>query len=354
MIRVFDLNINFLTEIDDYESLVFERNYYTHSMFELHINENKKDVHHLIKNNIISIGKNLTKCGIIKVVERSAENTEEIIISGFSLDFLFSSRVIIPVAPSAYDSIIASVETSIKHYINNCIVDPVDPKRKLDFFNLIEDCNRGAVSEYNARGEFLSEYVSQIRKQHEMGISIVINRVTNKLDVDVMIGEDHRAGQEKPVIFSTDYDNISKQLLYQSDVEEKNFAYVYGQGEGVDRELVTVGDYSGINRKELIVESRSSTDSLISEGETELAQYPEIFTFETEILNRQPFVYERDFNLGDLVTVTNKKWSIRLDTRITEIREIYEAKKLRVEVVFGNNIPTLKDVLKGKLKKEVK
>ena len=39
-----------------------------------------------------------------------------------------------------------------------------------------------------------------------------------------------------------------------------------------------------------------------------------------------------------MVTCT-KKWGITIDTRITEVEEIYE--KVVVKCKFGNNIPTL-------------
>ena len=354
MIRIFDLALNLLGEIDDYESLIFTRDYYTHGTFEIHINANKNNTEYLVKNNIIIVDRALNKCGIIKISERTAEESEQVMVQGFTLDYLFSKRVILPASPSAFDSITGPAETAIKHYIENCITNPLDPDRKMNIFNLTTDQARGNTSEYNARGENLSEYLSSIRTEHQMGIETKLNLQSKKIDIDVLIGKDHRTGTAEPVIFSTDYDNLLSQNFYESDVEEKNFAYIFGQGEGNTRETATYGTETGIERKEMIVEANVPLESLESVGETELAQYPPIMTFEAEVINRLPFVYEQDFDLGDQVTVTNKKWGVQLNTRIVQITEIYEADSTRIEVAFGNNIPTLKDVVNRKTKKEVK
>lgn len=56
--------------------------------------------------------------------------------------------------------------------------------------------------------------------------------------------------------------------------------------------------------------------------------------------------YKKDYDLGDIVTVVDKNWRIRIDTRITEIEEAYEEKGFEVNVTFGNNIPTIIDKIK--------
>lgn len=53
--------------------------------------------------------------------------------------------------------------------------------------------------------------------------------------------------------------------------------------------------------------------------------------------------------MGDLVTVQNRDWNITMDTRITEVEEVYEAGGFKLNVTFGNNIPTLTQKLKSTL-----
>ena len=56
-------------------------------------------------------------------------------------------------------------------------------------------------------------------------------------------------------------------------------------------------------------------------------------TFDNEILTQSNLVYE-DYNLGDLVTAINSKWKVVLDSRITEVTEIYEVGGYRINAVF--------------------
>ena len=46
----------------------------------------------------------------------------------------------------------------------------------------------------------------------------------------------------------------------------------------------------------------------------------------------------------------DKKWGITIDTRITEVEEVYESNKVEINVTFGNNIPTLIDKIKMKMR----
>ncbi|GLI20046.1 hypothetical protein TSYNTROPHJE_18590 [Tepidanaerobacter syntrophicus] len=54
--------------------------------------------------------------------------------------------------------------------------------------------------------------------------------------------------------------------------------------------------------------------------------------------------------MGDIVTVQNKDWNITMDTRITEVEEIYEASGFKLNVTFGKNTPTLTQKLKSILR----
>ena len=59
-----------------------------------------------------------------------------------------------------------------------------------------------------------------------------------------------------------------------------------------------------------------------------LSETPMINTLESEILTYGSFEYEKDWDLGDIVTVQNNAWGIAMDARITEVTEIYEPEVL--------------------------
>lgn len=59
-------------------------------------------------------------------------------------------------------------------------------------------------------------------------------------------------------------------------------------------------------------------------------------------------VNTKGFGVGDMVTIIDKNWGVMINTRITEIVEIYENKGKTVNLVLGNNVPTLYEKIKRK------
>ena len=128
-----------------------------------------------------------------------------------------------------------------------------------------------------------------------------------------------------------------------------NFAIVAGQGEGAEREIVMTGsDAAGLDKHVVFVDARDIKDSADLEvrGQSKLNEYKRTISFKSEVLPTGPFQYEKDWNLGDVVTVQNKDWNITMDTRITEVTEIYEAGGFKLNVCFGESLPTLTERFK--------
>ena len=358
MFRIYDLNIDLLAEIDDYESLIFTRNYHEPGTFEIQISADKNNVEYLVKDNIIVVANDNKKCGIIKAIERATAEAQVLRIIGYTFDFLFKDRLVYPAVGLEFDTITAPIETVIKHYIDVNVINPLDADRKIDILNLIVSSGAGATKEYNGRYQDLNIFLSEIRTEQEIGIQCALNTTTKKIDVDILIGADHKEGTTNPVIFSTEYDNLADQMYFESTVETKTVAIIGGEGEGVARAIDEFGTATGINRKEIFVDTNLQAASLQGAGQTELAQYPDIITFEGRVINRAPFIYQTDFDLGDEVTVRDRKpgkWDVNLNTRIITTIEIFEKDAgARLEVVFGNKIPDMKTIINQRTKKEAK
>jgi len=85
---------------------------------------------------------------------------------------------------------------------------------------------------------------------------------------------------------------------------------------------------------------------LRNRGQSKLAEYADLKTYECKINPFSNLRYKEDYDLGDIVTCTSKKWGVTIDARITEVEEIYEENGVSLNVTFGNNIPTLIDKIK--------
>jgi flavin-binding protein dodecin len=335
--------------------LQFTRRYYSYGEFELNLDYNIKNSNYLQKGNFILLGTDYNKVGIIKHIEITLNDSgeENLKILGYTPDFIFNQRIILPTSSNIYDLITGNSETVIKHYINNCITYPKDTNRKINIFNLTDNQNRGNTISWQSRYSNLLEELNKICVNTNVGIEVTFNN--GVFDIDIVEGKNLTTSQSlnTPVIFSSEYDNIKSQSYVNNDLNYKNYAFVGGSGEGVNRKIATYGTSTGIDRLETFIDANdlSTTEQLKEKGKQNLALLKKVQTFESDILSYNTFVYETDWDLGDIVTIQNKKWGLTLNTRITEIKEIHESKGFKLQVTFGNSIPTLMDIVKNKITK---
>lgn len=353
-IRILDRQYNLLGEIDDYESLMWTRKWHKSHSFEININVNKKNTEHLQKENIILFG---DLQGIIRHREVEVrEASENLLIKGSSLGHLLSRRVTVPVSGQAYDTVNSNVETIMKNYVNNNAISPTDINRIIPNLILAVNQGRGESLRYQTRYKQLDEELEKLSIKSGLGWYIKLDYNNKQLIFDVVEGKDLTANQtvNNPVLFSIDFDNIKEQSYIDSDFNYKNQGYVGGQGEGVDRVIAEVGDNKvGLDRIETFIDARDVDDNLDLEarGALKLSEMDMLKSFESEVEPYSNFKYKEDWDLGDIVTVQNKKWNVTLDSRITEVTEIYEQGGFRLDVNFGNTVPTLIEKIKQEMDK---
>ncbi|MED4461699.1 siphovirus ReqiPepy6 Gp37-like family protein, partial [Metabacillus fastidiosus] len=224
----------------------------------------------------------------------------------------------------------------------------------------------------------LAEEMVEISLATGLGWDVYLDIHQKKWGLDVSEGRNLTVNQSTnpPVIFSPQFESLKSLHYTESEMNYKNIAYVAGQGEGVDRRVIELGNQSGLSRHELFIDARDieeeidveTTDlegnkvtekvprseadiiqDLTDRGQQKLQEFLQEEYLEGQVLTNSPFIYERDYKLGDIVTVQSKDWGVTLDTRITEIKEIYEQTGFRIEAVFGNNRPTLIQKIKQEL-----
>lgn len=354
-IRIIDRNFNLLGEIDDYESLIWIRRWHKAGEFELHININKHNTHILQKENVILFE---DKAGIIRYreieLDESGKGGETLTIKGSSLSSLLGRRITIPPTGNAYDVINSNAESVMKHFVDVNCINPADASRKIPNLGIAPNLNRGIILKYQSRFKQLDEELEKISIISGLGWDISID-IENKIYVfDVMEGKDLTSNQtvNNPVTFSIDFDNIKGQTYVDSDLNYRNQAYVGGQGEGVERTIVEVGEgLHGLDRYEVFIDARDIENDLDlpARGQQKLLEMTRLQSFESEILTKGTFEYKKDWDLGDMVTVVNPKWGITMETRIVEVKEIYESSGFKLEVIFGGTIPTLIDKIKSEI-----
>lgn len=353
-IRILSPTLDLQGEIDNYLSFSILRKYHSYGQFQLTTNIKVQNADKLNMNNLIMLGNSKHKIGIIRHKEiKTNEQGEEILtVRGYTLGAIIKQRTTIPATGQAQDTIEADAESVMKHYVQRNCLDITG----MEFPNLViaPNENRGSNIKWQSRYKNLAEELESISRVSNLGWHVYLDLKLKKWIFDIYKGRNFSAGQNinPPVIFSPEFDNVKSQEYIDSLVGFGNYAIVAGQGEGISREVITVGtDDTGLDKHVIFVDARDleSSADLPRRGEAKLNEHKRILSFQSEILTNGPFEYEKDWDLGDVVTVKNKDWGVSIDTRITEVTEIYEQAGFRLDVVFGESLPTLTEKLKSSL-----
>lgn len=355
-LKIIDRDFHLLGEIDDYESLIFTRRWSKPGDFQITININKRHTAALQKETFIMLGKHVNKAGIIRHREiKTDENGNEVLLAqGSTLSNILSRRITVPPIGLAYDHINAAAEDVMKHYVDVNAVNPDNPDRIIPNLVIAPSQARGANISWDSRLKNLAEELEANSIKSGLGWDVYLDIINMHYIFEVYAGRDLTAGQtiNSPVIFSADFDNIKEQSFTDSDLNYSNYAYVGGQGEGELREIAEVGTDIGLDRREVFVDARdiSNSSDLVIRGSEKLLELKSVQNFQATVMPSASFVYEQDWDLGDKVTIQNKKWGITMDTAISEIKETYEPDGFKLEVVFGNSMPTLITKIKQEFK----
>jgi hypothetical protein len=376
-IRVFSKHMDFLTEIEGYSSLQFTRRFHEYGEFELHINRYAHGAENLNAGTLIMLGKQANKAGIILFRELSLNQNGKVSemckITGYTLQGLMRKRLAVPSENKENDTVSDNAETAMKYFIDRHFINPDDPKRKMPLLEVAPNLNRGPNIKWQSRYKEVADDIAGISKKSGLGWNITVDVVNRKWVFDVVEGKDLTQEQDEnsPVFFSPEFGNISSQRMTESEMNYRNVGYVGGQGEGADREIIVIGEAEGFDRIETFIDARdvdvdsdegNNGESLVERGSRKLSEMGKELYFEGQILTPQtkgeltenpnvistPFIYEKDFDLGDRVPVFNKGWGVTVEAPITECKEIFEESGFQLEATFGEAQPTLISKIKNK------
>lgn len=350
-IRIFNRDIEFMGEVDDFTSLYFIRSWNSYGTFEI---EMDREVHGMVAENYIMINNDSKLSGVIKTVNvKESINGKKVLIKGFSLSYLLSNRITEPPSGQGYDSFNYTVD-GIMHFLvdHNCIM-PTNVNRKMPNLVRKDYLGAGQVIKFQTRYKNLLDELTNLSTMSYLGFGIELNVNTKQLEFRVYQGKDLTTEQtaNPPKIFSKEYDNVYDSEFTYNTEESKNTAIVGGQGEEENRVVQIVNNANiGLDRKELFVDARDikETDNLEDRANEKLSKYQDVIEYECEVDTSD---YLKTWDLGDLVTVKVND-NITLEKQITEIRLIFE-KSNRIEVSFGEPLTSLKEKIQRELDKPI-
>lgn len=341
-----------LAVIDQFKSLVVNRRYYSANDFELKLALSMDSLEYLKVGNAVRIN------DIFYYINRSSVpelETGELVVMGVSFFGLLNNRIV-----WENYSRQARPEVIARDLLSRHVVNPTNTGRKLHQLSLAPevDLSTPSVQFQNSYG-IVREQVEKLCETHDFGFKeLMTDPYVPSARIEFYKGRD----LSNSVEFTTDAENVISESFEESDFDERNVALVAGEGEGTERELVTLGSGSGLNRKELYVDARdlqSETDettltptqyrqALQERGQSKLAEHKPILILDGDInVHNQLYEYGVDYDLGDIVRRSSPTFKLAYNARITEIQEIYE-NGLQIVPTFGKRSPTLIDMIKRK------
>lgn len=171
------------------------------------------------------------------------------------------------------------------------------------------------------------DIIKEICDAYGLGFRVYRGPDDQKLYFNVYAGSDRTSTQLTlpAVIFSPDLENLSNTSEFSSIEQEYNVAYIYGLNLSMAVYAVGVDStVSGFERKVLQIDAADITGTdaaaiakLEQKGREELSKYKPLQALDGELSQTSKYVYEVDYNLGDLIEIRNDEGSTNR-MRITE------------------------------------
>ena len=371
-VNIYDADLNRLGVVDEIDTLIWTRRYWACGEFSMLLPVTARHLQ-LLQIGRLVIPQGYTEAAEILYVHISTDTNgqEQIEVQGKFLPWWIGKRVML-------NQIVTTEppETIMHRIVADNVVSPADPARAIPQLTQTGPETTGTAIEYASEenANALDE-LEAVAGSTEIGFRVVSRPRERTHTFETYAGRDltarNSAGND-PCIFSRDFDNVLTQEYTKSSENARNMAYVAGEEREDDtRMVVEVGaENSGLNRSEVYISASDISQSyeddsgteitmtdaeyealLVQRGESDLSEHVEAEEFDSQINPGANLIYREDFDLGDRVTVVAKEWGVTKDTRITEVQETYQKGAERIQIVFGEPLPTLSDRLK-QIKKE--
>ena len=323
--------------VDDFTSFIWRRKYYSCGDFELHCPAERYE--------ILSHGKYIMRNDTqeLAVCESITLSKDSVEVSGRFLESILSYRVI----SSKQD-----FEDQTQGSIACSLVESFCPAVTVRASEL------GSPASVQITEQNLMDYTYELLQEAEL--SQRVKYENGAFFYEVWQGLDRTQDQSANpwAVFSPDWDNLISLDYAYSSKEYKNYAYVAGEGEDPDREVVEVDLSGGKTRREIWIDANDIRrddmtldeyrKKLTQRGKEKLTEYAP-----TEKVDAQIYAaamgYRVDYDLGDICTITSPEYSLTVQKRIESIEEIYENGAQKINVTFGKGFLLLPDYIKREL-----
>lgn len=336
--------------IDDFTSLIWHRKFYTSGVFKLNMPQTENNLAMVQEKNIIH-KPGSDEAGMIDTFyySKDDEGKEIIEASGYFLTGTLARRII----PSL-TTLNATYRDAMRSLVDQNAIT-TDAKRVIPHLTLAQAAEDTAEKQQlQVTGKNLLIYLGKVSQVAEIGFKNLYKRTHMEFYTYSGVDRSKNQSENPRVIFAAEYDNLGSSEYTYNATAKVTSAYVAGEGEGAARTIIEVDNgETGLDRYETFVDSRASREESMTD-----AQYLELLrqnglevitpaaeNFAGDATESKTTVYKQDYDIGDIVTVFNKKWNKEISARITEVEEVNDTNGERIVVYFGSTEKTLADIL---------
>lgn len=200
LIRVFDTELNYLGQVDDYESLIFRRKWSGYGEFEITLGYCSPI---LQARRFILLDEDPKRSGCIEYVQYD-EAKGTYTVKGFSLLKLLETRITVPPKGKANQSYQGTPAEILQQLVTANAIAPEDSQRVIPHLVLGDRPSSGGSITYETCYNILAEDIRSIANACSLGAEIELNWREQRLEFVVRQGVDHTAAQslQPRVIFS--------------------------------------------------------------------------------------------------------------------------------------------------------
>lgn len=366
--------------IDDYAEVSFEHNLYEAGQFTITINYNIPNALLFERGMWVQFGTNPYNFGeIINITDSIGEDgkgSQIREITGYDARYIFKRRIIKSLNSENTWTMTAKGELCMRNLIADQCGSNAETKRQLPIINTIPASENAIGKVYSVSESFtnLYEVLTTIATQSEIGWRINFNGYN--LTLECYEGTD----RSSTVRFDTNFESLSNGTFTDSAESFANTVYVGGKGTGSERDiyegekileevdllLEEDGDFLLIDENNKLVVSGYLPDgidryecwdnqsSMTTETEYEaeavsiLTQYGQMLQFSGQGLAKSPYVYEEEYEVGDIITVAFSGKSA--EVQILSVTEHWAWGAYDLEFSFGKPQPDLSKQLQLILK----
>lgn len=331
---ILDESMSVIGIIDTFKSLIWTKRFYECGDFELYIKSSTEILNLIERGYFIYRNDDDMMCLIEDYqVQTDVDEGDYLMVIGRCLKGLLDTRIV-----WSQTNLYGRVEECVRRLIDFNCINPTNTNRIIPNLVLGELQGFEERMEQQITGDNIYDTVLAICKNYKIGSKIIYDTDRNKFVFEMIKGVDRSYNQDiNPyVVFSAEFDNLTKSNYSYVTQKYKNTALVAGEGEGIARKTVAVNnERAGLARRETYVDARdvSSNEGEITENDyaillqgrgqqTLLESEPER-SVEGEVETQGQYTYNVDYFLGDVVQVKNR-YGIEAVATITESIESFD------------------------------